>query len=342
MIRGRAVLTLALLFCAPSALAQEATTADQRARAQQLFERALADAERGDYAAACPRFRASQEADPKTSTLLNLGACYEKNHQLASAWGAFKEASARASTAGRTDFAKMADERVAALEPKLAHLTILVTADAPNLAITRDGTQVSSGERGLPIPVDAGEHEVAATADGRVPWSSKVTIVDGQDAKVSVPGLAEAPKPPPTTTTPPPTNPNVETPPPSPPPELPPPAPYWTTWRIVGASGAGVGIAALATGTVMAVIAKSNYSSAYSRCQDKNTAACPPDAVSDAHSARGLANAATPVFISGAVLAGAGAALFFLAPTLDGTSAQVRVAPAYANGPRLVVEGAFF
>src|SRR5439155_11121969 len=92
---------------------------DKRARAQQLFDSALADAEKGDFAAACPKFLASQEADPKTSTLLNLANCYEKNGQTASAWGAFREAEGLARKAGRTDWETAARTRAEALEPKL-------------------------------------------------------------------------------------------------------------------------------------------------------------------------------------------------------------------------------
>src|SRR5438045_9624231 len=70
----------------------EAGKVDNRARAQLLFDEALVAAEKGDFATACPKFLASQEADPKTSTLLNLASCYEKNGQTASAGGAVRQA----------------------------------------------------------------------------------------------------------------------------------------------------------------------------------------------------------------------------------------------------------
>src|SRR6476469_942554 len=92
---------------------------DPRARAQQLFDSALVDAESGNFAAACPKFLASQEADPKTSTLLNLANCYEKNGQTASAWGAFREAETLARKAARADWETAARTRAEALEPKL-------------------------------------------------------------------------------------------------------------------------------------------------------------------------------------------------------------------------------
>src|SRR5688572_25328859 len=91
----------------------ETPKADNRARAQQLFDAALAAAEAGDFAVACPKFLASQEADPKTSTLLNLANCYEKNGQTASAWGAFREAEVLARKIGRADWETNARDRAA-------------------------------------------------------------------------------------------------------------------------------------------------------------------------------------------------------------------------------------
>lgn len=325
---------------APAPAPTSSVSPDQRARAQELFEKALADAQKGDFAAACPKFRASQEVDPKTSTLLNLGNCYEQNKQLASAWGAFKEASVRANAASRADWAKMADAHIAELEPKLAHISVLVPkeADAPGLVVMRDGVKILTGERGVPIPVDAGEHELSATAEGKLPWSTKVQIVDAQDAKLTVPILQDAPKPPP-----PPVPitqpvPGTDT---GPKPEAPPP-PYWSTWRIVGVGTAGAGVVTLGIGTAVGLVAKSNYDSAKKVCTDHG-GPCPAgsDSVKRANDAISTANVATGVFVGGAVLAGAGAALFFLAPRLEGKTGQLQVAPSVVGMQGLTARGSF-
>src|SRR5262245_18416442 len=126
MIRRRAVVAGVFVFTlAHTAYAQdEQSKIDSRARAQQLFDSALADATSGDFASACPKFQASQDADPKTSTLLNLANCYGKNGQTASAWGAFREAESLARKASCTDWVTAARMRADALEPKLLRLTI--------------------------------------------------------------------------------------------------------------------------------------------------------------------------------------------------------------------------
>ncbi len=183
-----------------SAYADEpgAPKADNRARAQQLFDSALVDAEAGNFVSACPKFQASQDADPKPSTLLNLASCYEKNGQTASAWGAFREAEGLARKAGRFDWETTARAHAEALEPKLVRLTVEVPEPSRvvGLSVTRDGARLAPGELGVSIPVDPGEHVIAATAAGRAPWETRAFVTESRS--VVVPVLAPLPAPDPT------------------------------------------------------------------------------------------------------------------------------------------------
>ena len=54
----------------------------------------------GDYTAACPLLERSHSLDPSSGTLLNLGDCQEHLGRTASAWRAFTEARALASSDG--------------------------------------------------------------------------------------------------------------------------------------------------------------------------------------------------------------------------------------------------
>lgn len=289
----RASAFLAVFLVASAAHADE-PRADPRARAQQLFDSALADAEAGNFAAACPKFLASQEADPKTSTLLNLANCYEKNGQTASAWGAFREAEGRARNANRKDWETVAHTRAEALEPKLVRLSVVVPpeASAPGMVVERDGVAIGPGEWAVAIPVDPGEHRVRATATGREPWESKVDVREAT-MTITVPPLERIPEPPPE-------------------PKLA-PAPHWTPMRTAGVVTAGAGVAALAAGGIVALVAKGSYDDARALCTS-GTSGCPASAVADADSAYGTASAATVLVIAGAVTLVTGAALYFLAP----------------------------
>lgn len=278
---------------------------DNRARAQQLFDSALADAEAGKLAAACPKFLASQEADPKTSTLLNLASCYEKNGQTASAWGAFREAEGLARKVARADWESAARSHAEALEPKLVRLTIHVpeTSRVPGLVVVRDGAKLGAGEWGVAIPVDPGEHVVSATATGRAPWDTRSSVREASGT-VAIPVLEVLP-----------------------PAMMPPPAPvgdpgisrseaWWTPLRTAGVVIGGAGVVGLVTGGVLGLVAKNNYDKAHALCTD-GARGCPARAVSDSNSAYGMATGATVVFVVGAAAALGGVALVLFSPSAD-------------------------
>src|SRR5437762_12184782 len=104
--------------------------AGDAAAAEALFRegRALMDA--GNYAAACPELEESYSQDPGTGTLLALGICQEHAGHTASAWATYAEVATRAKADGRADREQAAREHMAALDPKLSHLTIEVDASS--------------------------------------------------------------------------------------------------------------------------------------------------------------------------------------------------------------------
>src|SRR5438132_715593 len=131
----------AVLALAPRARAE---TASNQAAAEALFNDGRRLVGEGKFAEACPKFAESQRLDPAPGTLLNLGGCYEKNGQTASAWATFKLAASIAKQRGRADFESVAREHIAKLEPRLSTLTITVTARPDGLAVKRDGADVGA------------------------------------------------------------------------------------------------------------------------------------------------------------------------------------------------------
>ena len=315
------MLTLAL----PAAADGEAAPIDNRARAQQLFDSALADAEAGNLPSACPKFLASHAADPKASTLLNLASCYEKNGQTASAWGAFREAEVLARKVGRADWETNARSHAEMLEPKLVRLTVQVPEPSrvPELVVTRDGARLTVGEWGVAIPVDPGEHVITASAAGRVRWESRTTV-SGASAAVAVPVLELLP---------------VQEVAPTPSLSGPDkaarePTSWWTPMRTTGVVVAGVGVVGLVTGAVLGLVANGKYDDARARCAD-GSRGCPPGAVADSDSAYGMATGATVVFVVGAVAAAGGAALVLLSTPSSSSSpaSGARASAALVVGP---------
>ena len=149
-----------------------------RALADSLFIDAKRLMNAGNYAEACPKLAESERLDPGGGTLLNLAVCHENEGRTATAWLEFKEALAWARRDARSDRAQLAFEHGAALEPKLAHLTITVDpkADVQGLAMTLDGAVVAKPAWGTAVPVDPGVHVIAATAPGKKRRETRVTI----------------------------------------------------------------------------------------------------------------------------------------------------------------------
>jgi hypothetical protein len=145
---------------------------------------------------ACPKFAESQRLDPATGTLLNLATCHERQGKLATAWLEYSDVIAGARRDGRQDRVDYANERVAALEPRLSRLTLVLAAgaDDPSLLVELDGASFGRAAIGAPTPVDPGKHTVRASAPGKKPWQQEITIGAEADQQIlTIPRLEEAP-----------------------------------------------------------------------------------------------------------------------------------------------------
>ena len=174
-----------LLLTASVARGQATTDAQL---AQSLFERGRMLMTNGQTAEACPVLAESQRLDPGDGTLLNLALCHEKEGRTATAWSEFNVALGGAVKDGRKDREELARQRIAALETKLSHLTVLVPKGAEGLAISLDGVTLGPAAWGVPAAVDPGSHHVLSTARGQVTSDQTVDVhADGDNETVTVP-----------------------------------------------------------------------------------------------------------------------------------------------------------
>lgn len=168
-------------------------TAADKALATTLFKAGRALMNAGEIAKACRKFEESQRLDPAGGTLLNLAVCHEKEGRTATAWFELLDALAVARREGRDDRAKLAQEHIAAVEPSLPRMIVIVpaNADLPALQIRRNGGLIGRSAWATAMPVDPGEHVIEATAPGRRTFRKRVTARPGVVQAVTIEPLED-------------------------------------------------------------------------------------------------------------------------------------------------------
>ena len=311
-------------------------SAEDKALSSELFKQAKKLLAEGKTAEACAKLEESQRLLPATGTLLNLAICHETLGKTATAYAELGEARARALKDGQKDRVKLADQHIAALEPKLSRLTISVPAevDVPSLRVFRDGSEVGRAAWGTAMPVDPGEHQIEARAEGKKTWTRSVQVGADADAKSIQLEALESDEPP-----------AAEPPPPAPPPPapvLPPPQPVapkaehdrgsvpprgaGDDQRTLAYVLGGVGVVGVGVGSYFGLRAYSKWSDSDAGCpKDDRCTAAGAQAAKDARTA---ADVSTVSFAIGGAALGAGAFLFFTAEPSQPETAKLWFRPA--------------
>lgn len=183
-----AALLVGLTLAGEAAAQPKGPEADAKAQ----FEAGQAAVEKGDLKGGRALFLSSKQLFATAGTLLNLADCEEKLGLVASAWQHFRDAVPMLRKGdGRIAFA---NERAAALLPRLPRLRIDVAAAAPaGTRVLLDAREVAASSLGTEMPLDPGAHVVTVTAPGRAEASFSVTLAEKQQQTVVVePGAAEA------------------------------------------------------------------------------------------------------------------------------------------------------
>jgi hypothetical protein len=309
--RTRVALAGAMALMTIGSGARADVSAVDSAAAQALFDQGRKLLGEGNFAQACPKLEESQRLDPGVGTLLNLADCYEKEGRIATAWSRFLEAAAAAKGAGQASREQAARSRAAALKPRIPSIVIDdPTFDStPGLELRRDGLPLGGAQLGAPIPSDPGPHTITAKAPGRVPWETRVVLVEGgSTVKVSVPSLGVAEV--------------ASTPPPSAPqPVADAPRRGLGPQRIASIVAAGLGVVGLGLGAGFGLAAKSKNDSANEACP--SVACSNENAVAESAAAIRDGHIATAAFIAGGIALGAGVVLWVTAKTPARTEARL-------------------
>ena len=317
----KATLWLRSIVCAASlssfALAQAPADPSAEQLADQRFSEALSMMDAKRYAEACALFEESQRLAPASGTLLNLADCYQQLGRLAKASQTFAEAHAQAQRTGNVARQQVAQKRIEALAPRLAHLVISVPRPAPGLSVSLDGVDLPSTEWGTPQVIDPGAHAIRVAAPGRI--TREITLLplaEGATRSLEIPELAPVAQP------------KAGAPVGSDSSNGEPSRTETTDWQTVGAiAGAAVGTVAVVGGTLFAAHSHSKH--------EESDRTCDGDDCFDQHGVDAMDDAivagdrATACFIVAGVGFGVAGVLWFARPfdSDDPAPTQVGVGP---------------
>jgi hypothetical protein len=244
----RVLVVIVATFAPRGASAQSAA---DKAAAEVLFDEGKALMQDKEYPLACAKLHESNRLDAGLGTVLWLADCYEKNGQSASAWAEFREA-ADVAARDHDPRERVARERADRLQPTLSKLTILAgpLSGVPGLVVKRDADEVGKGQWGVGVPVDPGPHTVTVTAPHKRVWTSSVFVPAGVNVDVAMPtALVAAVEPVDAAAVAPPVRPRRMK------PEEPAGSSDGGTQRAAGGVLIGLGVAGVAAGSVLGVLA---------------------------------------------------------------------------------------
>lgn len=305
----------------------------QSAEAEGLFNDGDRLMAQGKLAEACDAFEASNRIEQRAGTLVRLGECREQNHELASAWSAYKDALTRAKDPRKRD---IASAKASALEPRLSYLTVSVPEEShvEGLEITRNGRPLDRGLWNRAVPIDGGKYVIGGRAPGHEEWTATILVpYEGGKVSVEVPKFKELEK--------------LVAPPEAPKAEgdedtdeLPPP-PLLTPKRKIAIGLAGGGAVGLVAGAILGLQSHSKQADANALCPDPSTPCRDAMQADDLnHSAHSLAIGADVAFGLGLGLA-VGAGVLWMTGAPEHGHAIAIVPHVTANHAGLALGGRF-
>lgn len=236
---ARIILWLALCLCS---VAVSGVAHAQWDPAQQ-FSEGLERFDKGDFEGALPYFKNAFERTQSPNARLYVARCLNKLERHVEAYAEMQGTVALAAEKADTD-EKYAQTRDAAaaeladLETKVAKVVVAFADVYPAATATLDGRELSDAELGAPIVVAPGSVEVQATAEGKQPFSERLTLRAGETRTLAI-ALSDAAG--------------------ATPPEGDDGPSWFTPLRITGIAVAAAGVAGLVTFAVTGSIAKSKF-----------------------------------------------------------------------------------
>jgi hypothetical protein len=281
-----AMTALTVAWAALSSTARTARAAPQSGAdaAEMLDAQGTSLMQEHRYGDACPKLAESDRLKPGTGVLLRLALCYELSGKTASAWSAYRQAVGRARRASDASVADLASRHADELEPRVPKLVVrLAPAEDPaQVPVRLDGEPLVPTALGVDVPIDPGPHTVQADAAGRPPFVR--TFVAAERGGTTVVAIELAPE------------------------------KGASPQRVAAIAAGGVGVAGVVVGSILGLVAMSNWNRARSECTS-GTSGCSNEALDLQPVVKSEALGSTIAFAVGGTAIAAAALLWWTAPT---------------------------
>ena len=156
--RTAAALLVSVSLCVSLA---HGASPEERASARQQLNLARESKKRGQLAEACQHLQEVERLDPKLPTLLELAECTEELGKPVEAQALWISARDRAKHDEKPQSRARAEERLAAIEKRIAHLTLQLAAGTPAGAqVLRDDVALEPASLGRATPTKIGRAHV--------------------------------------------------------------------------------------------------------------------------------------------------------------------------------------
>jgi hypothetical protein len=177
------VLRTGLLFAALAAAGSTVTSAaraepggEALSFARALFLQAERDEDAGRWADARTRLEQVAKVKLTAGVRYHLALCDEHLGRVATALAGFTAAQDEAFAENAQDVLRLVGQEVSPLVARVPRLSIRVSPAVAGTRVTLDGAIVPAEQIGATLPVDPGLHRVEATAPGRLPTHTEVTL----------------------------------------------------------------------------------------------------------------------------------------------------------------------
>src|SRR5882724_2536143 len=174
-----------------STLAAAEPLPNEIALARRLFGEAKAAEQAKDWSAAAAKLREAIAIKETPGLRFHLAYCEEQQGQLVEALVDY-DRSEDQFIERNEELKTQIPVRRSALQKRIPTVTLMLTRDPGSVQFTIDGHSMSSATLGKPIPLNPGQHAFAVSSSGAVPFTTTLTLKEG-DAVVTNVILAPEP-----------------------------------------------------------------------------------------------------------------------------------------------------